>query len=282
MPKDDRRFNHIDDVLFRDAYRIRVDDVYDLAFVEQNEHLQLYRSLANKAIDRNFKLRTDPAFIPFEGNHFPGESILVTRMVYEITKKLNLADPIPVSRLAFFEKEQSGAMGVKFLDEALARVIGSRNTDSFFDNFVGRAFVITFVEGESVPQLRTVHCQNRNQWRDLTWELNQVTPSGANKHSVVIHDETDLLRLRRAVALKHLVDLNAGSVSLSLDTFKVGQYIMVPDINTTQVHIIDEDVAKYFYQTELYYSATLKEMEEGIDALEDALSRPEIRPLLVD
>jgi general secretion pathway protein D len=282
MPKDDPRFNHIGDVLFRDAYRIRLDDVYDLAFIDHNEHLQMYRSLANRAIDRNFNLRIDPAFIPFEGNHFPGESTLVTRMVYEITKKLNLADPIPVSRLAYFDKEQTGAMGVKFLDEALAQATGSRNTESFFDNFVGRAFVISFVEGESVPQLKTVHCQNRIQWRDLTWKLNQVTPSGAQLHSVVIHNETDLKRLRRAVALKHLVEINGGNASLSLDKFHVGQYMMIPDIDPTQVHIIDEDVAKYFYQTEHYYSATLQAIEQGIDALEDALTRPEIQPLLVD
>lgn len=282
MPKDDPRFDHIGNKLFRDTYRIRHDDVYDLAFIEQNEPLQMYRRLANLAIDNNFTLRSNPAFIPFEGNHFPGESILVTRMVYEITKKLNLADPIPLPRLAFFEEEQSGAMGVKFLDEALAQQINSHDVETFFDDFLGRAFVITFVEGESVPQLKTVHCQNRTQWRDLTWKLNQTSPSGANKRSVVIHNESDLVRLRRAVALKHLVELNAGSAALSLEHFKVGQYIMIPDLDPKQVHIIDEDVAKYFYQTEHYYSATLQAIDDGLDALENALSHPEIQPLIAD
>jgi len=280
MPKDDSRFDHIGNKLFRDAYRIRRDDVYDLKFIEQNEPLQMYRSLANRAIDRNFTLRSDPAFIPFEGSRFPGESILVSRMVYEITKKLKLAEPIPVSRLAFFEEEQSGAMGVKFLDEALAQAVGNRNINTFFDDFRGRAFVITFVEGEPVPLLRTVHCRNRSKWRDLTWELNQVSSSGAKIQSVVIHHEDDLVRLRRAVALKHLVEINAGNAALSLDQFKVGQYMMIPDLDPKQVHIIDEDVARYFYQTEHYYAATLQAIDDGLDALEDAFSRPEIQPLL--
>ena len=282
MPKDDPRFDHIGNKLFRDTYRIRHDDVYDLSFIEQNEPLQMYRSLVNRTIENNFTLRNNIAFTPFEGNHFPGESILVTRMVYEITKKLDLAEPIPVARLAFFEEEQSGAMSVKFLDEALAQTINSQDINTFFDEFQGRAFVITFVEGESVPQLNTVHCQNRNQWRNMTWELNQTTPSGAKMQSVVIHSEKDLMRLRRAVALKHLVELNAGKTSLSLDSFKVGQYIMIPDLDPKQVHIIDENVAKYFYQTEHYYSATLLDIENGIDTLEDALNSPEIQPLLVD
>ena len=89
-------------------------------------------------------------------------------------------------------------------------------------------------------------------------------------------------RLRRAVALKHLVEMNGSSTALTLDTFRVGQYMMIPNIDASQVHIIDESVAKYFYQTEHYYAATLQEIRQGIDALEDALSRPEIQPLLVD
>ncbi|MEE2912326.1 MAG: hypothetical protein VX436_00815, partial [Planctomycetota bacterium] len=265
-----------------DTYRIRRDDVFDLAFIEQNEPLQMYRALANQAIDRNFTLRNDPAFIPFEGDHFPGESILVSRMVYEITKTLDLADPIPVERLAFFEEEQTGAMGVKFLNESLAQIAESRNLDSFFENFRGRALVIGFVEGETVPQLKTVHCQNRSHWRDLTWQLNQPTSSGAKKHSIVINNEDDLLRLRRAVVLKHLVEINAGGEELSLDHFQAGQYLMIPDLDPKQVHILDQDIARYFYQTELYHSATLQAIDESMDALEDAISSPEIQPLLID
>ena len=125
--------------------------------------------------------------------------------------------------------------------------------------------------------------QLANKWNVCKkWEYNQATPSGAKVHSVVIHNKDDLMRLRRAVALKHLVKMNGGSTSLSLDTFRVGQYMMIPNIDASQVHIIDESVAKYFYQTEHYYAATLQEIKQGIDALEDALSRPEIQPLLVD
>ena len=79
-----------------------------------------------------------------------------------------------------------------------------------------------------------------------------------------------------------MVELNAGSAALSLEHFKVGQYIMIPDLDPKQVHIIDEDVAKYFYQTEHYYSATLQAIDDGLDALENALSHPEIQPLIAD
>ena len=88
----------------------------------------------------------------------------------------------------------------------------------------------------------------------------------------MINSGKDMLRLRRAVALKHLVQLNNGSESLALDQFRVGQYIMVPDIDSKQVHILDEDVAKYFFQTEHYYGATLQAIEDGLDQIENALN----------
>ena len=96
----------------------------------------------------------------------------------------------------------------------------------------------------------------------------------------MLHDAEDLIRLRRAIALKHLVELNNGAKSLALDQFHVGQYIMVPDIDPKQVHIIDEDVAKYFYQTEHYYGATIQAIEQGLDQLEEAIDDPAIKSSL--
>ena len=75
----------------------------------------------------------------------------------------------------------------------------------------------------------------------------------------------------RAVALKDLVELNNGTESLALDQFRVGQYVLIPDEDPRQVHIIDEDVAKYFYHTEHYYAATLDAIRQAIDKLEAAL-----------
>ena len=49
---------------------------------------------------------------------------------------------------------------------------------------------------------------------------------------------------------------------------------MIPDIDPKQVHIIDEDVARYFYQTEHYYGATVQAIEQGLDQLEEAIDDP--------
>jgi hypothetical protein len=55
---------------------------------------------------------------------------------------------------------------------------------------------------------------------------------------------------------------------------------MIPDIDPKQVHIIDRDVARYFYETEHYYSATLQAIEEGLNRIEQAIDDPAIRTSL--
>ena len=81
------------------------------------------------------------------------------------------------------------------------------------------------------------------------------------------------MRLRRAVALKDLVQLNNGSEALALDQFHLGQYILIPDEDPKQIHILDAEIAKYFYHTEHYYAATLEAIKKSIDALEAELSQ---------
>ncbi len=280
MPKDDPRFDSFGNELFRDSYRIKQDDVFDLTFLEKNEPLQHYRELAKDAIKRNYRLKSDPAFAQFADNHFPGESILVTRMVYEIKKRLDLDGAIPATRLAFFESEQNGGMKVQFVERALAKAVSSGDTNKFFENDHGTALVISFAAGKAVPEIQKVVCADRNTWQDLLWSLNQETPAGNSRNSIVLNNAGDLIRLRRAVALKHLVELNNGSESLALDQFRVGQYIMIPDIDPKQVHIIDEDVARYFYETEHYYSATLQAIEDGLNNIERAIEDPAINSTL--
>jgi len=272
MPKDDPRFDSFGNDLFRDSYRVRKDDVFDLTFLEKNEPLQMYSEIARQTIDNNYKYRNDPAFAAFADGRFPGESILVTRMVYEIIKRLDLANAVPAERLAFFRTERADGMGVEFIEQTFATIIGSSDPNQFFDADQQKALTITFEEGIAIPHVQAVRCENESEWRNLLLTLNQDAPSGAKRRAIVIHNTKDLLRLRRAVALKDLVTLNNGSLALSLDQFSVGQYVLIPDTDVNQVHIIDAEVAKYFYHTEHYYAATLQAIQQAIDELENALT----------
>ncbi|HIB01471.1 MAG TPA: ATP-binding cassette domain-containing protein [Phycisphaerales bacterium] len=273
MPKDDKRFDSTGNVLFRDSYRIRKDDVFDLAFIETNEQLQVYRNIAEQKIAKDYTYANNPAFSVFKGGHFPGESILVTRMVYEIIKKQKLETSIPASRLAFFKNELSSGMGIGFLDQAMAKASGSSDANQFFNDAQQKALAIIFEEGETVPYVQLLSCKNEAQWKELLLTLNQDSPSGKSRSSIVIHSAKDIQRLRRAVALKDIVELNNGSEALALDQFHVGQYVLIPDQDPKQVHLLDAEVAKYFYHTEHYYAATLQAIKTAIANLENELSK---------
>ena len=274
MPKDDPRFDHIGNELFRDSYRIKNEDVFDLAFIDNNERLTLYRDIVAAAIATNFRLASNPAYSPFANGHFPGESILVARMIYEIIKQQEIADKIQPARLAFFKSENDGGMNVQFLDVALARSVNEISMEGFFRDSRDIAMAVIYEKGKDIPIVTTIHCPDREVWRELVWELNQPTPNGTPRQAFVIQNEADLLRLRRSVALKHFLELNSGTIALELDNFNVGQYVLIPDLDPKQVHILDSDVAKYFYQTEHYYNATLQAIQEATDWLEESLYDP--------
>ncbi len=276
MPKDDSRFDDFGNELFRDSYRIKNEDVLDLAFIDNNERLTLYREIVASAISENFRLATNPAFSPFANGHFPGESVLVTRMIYELIKRLNIADKIQPARLAFFKTETQGGMAVQFLDHALARSVNELTIDGFFRDSRDLAMAVVYEDGKDIPTVMTIHCPDRETWRKLVRDLNQPTPTGIERQAFVIKNEKDLLRLRRAVALKHFLELNNGNQALELNSFQVGQYVLVPDLDPEQVHIIDADVAKYFYQTEHYYHATLDAIQEATGWLDTYIQESDL------
>jgi hypothetical protein len=86
--------------------------------------------------------------------------------------------------------------------------------------------------------------------------------------------------LCRALALKRIYVLNGGSEYMRLRNFSVGKVLLMPELKAGKVHVIDADTAKFFFHTELYYAATLAEIETQLKELDKMLRRPEINVLL--
>jgi hypothetical protein len=114
----------------------------------------------------------------------------------------------------------------------------------------------------------------------LLWELNQPGPNGRRRHTILIQDESDILRLRRALTLKRVAVLNGGIDEMRLRNFSIGKVLLMPELKQGQIHVIDADTAMFFFHTELYYAATLAEIETQLKELDKALHRPDIRILL--
>ncbi len=283
-PKDEDAFDNFGNNLFRDSYRIRSEDVFDLTFLLENRRIALYRRLARQAAEKNFRLARREPFRSFVEDTVPGESILVTRMIYEVVKRLDIEGPIDESRTIYFASHKVGGYDVKWLD-------GLIKEDGRLKDFNGKALALTYhrdrtsleegkMGSEPIPHVELIDCPDKKAWAVKLWELNQPLPDGRQQHTMLIQDESDVVRLRRALALKRIAVLNGGIDEMRLKNFSVGKTLLMPELKKDQVHVIDSDTAMFFFHTELYYAAALQEIEEQLKQLDLMLRRPDIMILL--
>ena len=56
--------------------------------------------------------------------------------------------------------------------------------------------------------------------------------------------------------------------------------LLMPGLKPHLMHVMDADVAKYFFHTELYYAAAIKEIESSLSQFDEVLRDPNIRVLV--
>ncbi|MBL4590694.1 MAG: type II secretion system protein GspD [Phycisphaerales bacterium] len=288
LPKDDDLFDNTGNKLFRDAYRIRAEDVFDLRFLAENKRLSLYRDLAKEVVANNFHLASVKPFSEFATNHVPGENILVHRMIYEVIKRTKVDARVNPNRIIYFEEKDVEGYHVQFLGRTLQRLGGGDSVDSFLDAHEGKALAITFhydrdsmeqqrLASEPIPEIRIVDCPDRDAWQQILWDMNQPSSDGIQRFTILINSPADIVRLQRAMMLKLIVLLNGGEESLSLTNFSIGKILHVPERDADKVSVVDADVARYFFHTELYYAAVIKHIEQTLDELDEAFKDPQIQ-----
>ncbi len=287
LPKDDDTFDSTDNQLFRDAYRIRAQDVFDLRFLAENKRLMMYRKLANEIISQNYQMALLSPYNAFANNKIPGEEFLVERMIYEVIKRTEVDERIDSDRIIFMEEKNIEGYSVEFLSRILANLGNNLDANSFFQNNPGKALAITYhydresmeqqrLASEPIPELSIVDCPDRDTWQRLLWDLNQPTPDGRQRFSIVLNSPKDIQRLCRALMLKEIVELNGGDESLSLSNFTTGKILLIPKMGNDMVTVLDADVARYFFHTELYYAAIIKKIENILKQFDAELKKSEI------
>ncbi|MBL4699291.1 MAG: type II secretion system protein GspD [Phycisphaerales bacterium] len=291
LPKDDELFDSTGNKLFRDAFRIHAEDVFDLRFLAENKRLMIYRELAKDLIASNFKLAYTAPFNEFAEDTIPGEEILIERMIYEVIKRTQVDNRVNPGRIIYFEAKEYEGYNVRFLDYALTRLGDGLTPESFFERNTGKAIAITYtysreslaqqdLASEPIPDIALVDCPDRDTWQQLLWDMNQPSSDGIDRYTILIHQPKDIVRLQRALMLKKIIQLNGGDESLSLKHFSTGKILHVPEMGEEKVSVIDADVAKYFFHTELYYAAIIKRIEETLKAFDQALEDPAIQMYL--
>ena len=127
IPKDSKTFDSFDNILFRNAYRIRDDDVFDLSFATQsNYYTQILDELGTFQENHPEISDTEPIY-GYLRDKVPGEEVIVRRMIWEIIHKSKFHQNISDDRILIFEANDEAKYGNKFKTLFLHNLLASTN-----------------------------------------------------------------------------------------------------------------------------------------------------------
>ena len=291
MPKDEDAFDSVGNQLFRDAYRIRAEDTFDLNYLYENKQLRRMKALANRIIATDVKLATEYPYSQFVDKSVPGEAILCYRQIYEVLKRRGMQNKLNSTKLIFFESDSNIGSGhqVQFLEE----YIRNNAPEVLTEKGGSKAVLLTFdmkrdsddaksIFNEPVPQVKLVDCADRKDWSKQLWELNQPKEDGEEQFAVLLREKKDMERLKYAVLMKKTVELNTEELVLTLSSFTRGRLLLMPRVKEQDVELIDGDVARAFFYSEMYYQALQQEMEKDLAAFRKVIEEKDHLKKLVN
>ncbi len=263
IPKDSDQFDRFNYRLFRNAYRIRGNDLFDLEFVcDSNVYKQLVGRVTTASASYP-QLRKIELFASVLKGGVPSEEVLVRRMLWEIIDKTHFARYIDPERIIFFQNNPSAAGGSGFQLAFLNQKLRDMK-----DRKVGLALTFEaqpqgteerpFVQPKAVLGYPDVSAQG---YPELLINANGRNPDGTPRNWAVLLSTnysgirvSPLELLQGVLVLKRLLDLNR-SMPLTLKEFHIGRQIVFPSQEELKqgYHLIDREVAKLFYEVYNYY-----------------------------
>jgi general secretion pathway protein D len=280
MPKDDDLFDQFGHRLFRDAYRIRAEDTFDLRYLTENKGLQQLQETVDRVVSDHPELSSVYPYQNFAEESVPGEAALVRRQIYEVLKRQKASDVLDEEKLIFFEKNKATGAGfkVRFLAEYLREyapfVLEKKESGKAFGlcfRMRRDSLAIDQLLEEPVPEVKIVDCPDSKTWRSLLLESNKVSSGMSPKQVIFLRNQGDLNRLKNAILMKKIISLNATNYILKLKNFTRGRLLRMPTVREDDVELIDADVATCYYHSELYYSVLEESLQNDYAALKQVL-----------
>jgi hypothetical protein len=280
MPKDEDLFDRFGHRLFRDAYRIRSEDTFDLRYLTENKGLRRLQEVADRIVTDHRQLENSYPYENFAKGAVPGEGALVRRQIYEVLKRQDAAKVLDREKLIFFRRDEALGSGfkVRFLADYLKQEAPFVLTEKGDGRAVGLCFRMTrdamgaeeLLE-EPVPEIKVVSCPDERTWRQLLMASNKSKGWKGRKQVIFLRHLGDLERLKHAVLMKKIISLNTADYILKLKNFTRGRLLRMPTVREEDVELIDADVATCFYHSELYYPALQEALQIDYQALRRAL-----------
>ena len=264
IPKDSERFDSFGNRLFRNAYRIRDDDIFDLAFIYES---QVFRDLLAGIRARSEEqpgLRNAAPFSALLNGGVPGEEILVRRMLWEVVRKTDYARHIDMDRVIFFEDRpdapDSTGFRLTWLNRKLAERGEGQNTLVLgFDARSRGTSEHPFSQPKAAVSYERLTSET---YSTRLMQGNRPVPDGLpDRWTILLTDAYSgtahpIDVLKGVLVLKRILFLNS-TLPLTIQDFHVGRQIIFPAEQDLQsrFHIIDRDAARFFYEVTHYYPA---------------------------
>jgi Flp pilus assembly secretin CpaC len=280
IPKDSQLFDRFDTQLFRNAYRVRDDEVWDLKFIQESPVLQDLLRRVRRACQDDLMLRQDERISPLLEGRIPGEEVLVRRMLRDIVEKLEFGEEIDLGKVFFFVPasgdDQQDTQVDRTLGEVLEPVLKAP----------GRALLLSFEAQTAlrpgrpfsypVAALRDTQVAAGEEERaGLLRSLNPVDAEGRPRQwTILLAGPEDVAHLRQVLILKRLLELNS-KLPLTLQAFHPGLQILFPSRQDmrSRYHLVDREVAQLFYETapNQYYPAFERNFNLSLGEVEKRL-----------
>ncbi len=259
IPKDHDIFDAFDRDLFRNQYRIKRSDVFDMNFLHNADSLKKLIATIQRYAAADAGVAIDPEFSRILNGGVPGEAILIRRMLYEIIyKKLKYYENIRTDNIIFFEpRNDSPMIEARFLSDYLAKIDNK-------DNCLALVFDTQSAENTErtlhppMPTIQYENLSSESEYRQRLTELNSKRTGETHKQSAIILSEAleNINRLKSVLILKRLLKVNQ-TLPMTIKGFEAGSYLAFPEKQVLQKrnHVIDIDIARYFYEVYHYYGA---------------------------
>ena len=260
IPQDESIFDSFGNILFPNSYRLKESDIYDLNFITQSNYLNTVKENAKRITSDSNETEEIALANRILDNFIPGEEIITRRMIYDVVEKQNYYTAIESDNIIFFNNKEN--YGVDFLknyfwvinepDKGILLQV-NKNMDAN-DTF--------FRTGVDIKEINLEEGYNYKKLLKEEWTKNQQS------YPILITNKKDLKRLYEILIMQEVLKLNTA-LELSIKEFKRGLEIQFPakDLISSNSFVIDENIAKYFYEVNFYYESFEKEFKEKTQSL---------------
>ena len=263
IPKDSETFDSFNNILFRNAYRIRDDDLFDLSFATQSEYFKNILAELKDYKSRHPEIADDSPLFSYLGQKVPGEEVIVRRMIWEIVHKAKYHEYIADDHILLFEEHNEAEYGNKFKTHLL-NLLMSRLTDK-----AENSLILNFADHKARSKGPFEHPRaniSLGQVSDpanYVEQMSKLNARDSNRHTLLlcpdipppgVRGANALEVLKGVLVLKRILALNS-SMPVTINEFRVGRQIIFPTEQELKdkYHVVDYDAVRFFYDIINYY-----------------------------